>query len=127
MNDNFIFYKNLERNIFMSIYKHSRFIIGNSSSGICESATLKIPAINVGLRQTGRYADKNVIFCGASFKEIGNAIKLLQSKDFQFQLKDISNSYGDGSSATKAYNLIKTHNFKNIIAKVEDPLKMELL
>jgi UDP-hydrolysing UDP-N-acetyl-D-glucosamine 2-epimerase len=127
MNDNFIFYKNLERNIFMSIYKHSRFIIGNSSSGICESATLKIPAINVGLRQTGRYADKNVIFCGASFKEIGNAIKLLLSKDFQFQLKDISNSYGDGSSATKAYNLIKTHNFKNIIAKVEDPLKMELL
>jgi UDP-hydrolysing UDP-N-acetyl-D-glucosamine 2-epimerase len=126
-NDNFIFYKNLERNIFMSIYKYSRFIIGNSSSGICESASLKMPAINVGLRQTGRLADKNVIFCGVSFNEIGDAINLSMSKDFQYKLKDISNSYGDGDSAAKAYNLIKTHNFKNIIAKVEDPLKMELL
>jgi UDP-hydrolysing UDP-N-acetyl-D-glucosamine 2-epimerase len=126
-NDNFIFYKNLERNIFMSIYKHSRFIIGNSSSGVLESATHKIPAINVGLRQTGRYADKNVIFCGTSFEEIGNAIELSISKDFQLQLKSVTNSYGDGHSAIKAYNIIKTHNFKNIIAKVEDPLKMELL
>jgi UDP-hydrolysing UDP-N-acetyl-D-glucosamine 2-epimerase len=126
-NDNFIFYKSLERNVFMSVYKHSRFIIGNSSSGVCESATLKIPAINVGLRQTGRYADKNVIFCGTSFKEIDEAIGLSISRDFQFQLKSVVNSYGDGKSAIKAYNIIKTNDFKNIIAKVEDPLKVELL
>jgi UDP-hydrolysing UDP-N-acetyl-D-glucosamine 2-epimerase len=127
MNDNFIFYKNLERNVFMSIYKHSKFIIGNSSSGICESATFKIPAINVGLRQVGRYADKNVIFCGTSSKEIGEAIELSLSKDFQLRLKSIVNSYGDGHSAVKAYNVIKTNDFKSIIAKIEDPLKVKLL
>lgn len=126
-NKNFIFYKNLEREIFMSIYKYSKFIIGNSSSGICESATLKIPAINVGLRQTGRYADKNVIFCGTSYDEIDSAITLSLSKDFQSQLVNISNSYGDGNSAMKAYDIIKNNEFKDIIAKVEDPLKVELL
>jgi len=88
-NTNFIFYKNLDRDMFISIYKHSEFIIGNSSSGICEAASLKIPAINVGLRQTGRYADDNVIFCGVSVSEIDNAIEKSLSSDFQSTLKTI--------------------------------------
>jgi len=125
-NDNFIFYKNLEREMFMSIYKHSKFIIGNSSSGICEAASLKIPAINVGRRQMGRYADRNVVFCGTSFDEIDTSIKMVLSETFQKELKYLQNSYGNGKSAVKAYNLIKTINFKDMLAKVEDPLKVEI-
>jgi len=126
-NKNFIFYKNLDRDIFMSIYKHSKFIIGNSSSGICEAASLKIPAINVGLRQTGRYADNNVIFCGTSFEEISKSLDKALSKDFLEKLNDLQNSYGDGNSAKKAYEIIKSIDFKSMIAKVEDPLKVELV
>lgn len=126
-NKNFIFYKNLDRDIFMSIYKHSKFIIGNSSSGICEAASLKIPAINVGLRQTGRYADKNVIFCGTSFEEISKSLDKALSKDFLEKLNDLQNSYGDGNSVKKAYEIIKSIDFKSMIAKVEDPLKVELV
>jgi UDP-hydrolysing UDP-N-acetyl-D-glucosamine 2-epimerase len=126
-NKNFIFYKNLDRDIFMSIYKHSMFIIGNSSSGICEAASLKIPAINVGLRQTGRYSDKNVLFCGTSYKNISDTIDKALSKDFLMNLKDLKNSYGNGESAKIAYGIIKTTDFKSIIAKVEDPLKVELI
>jgi len=126
-NKNFIFYKNLDRNIFMSIYKHSRFIIGNSSSGICEAASLKIPAINIGIRQKGRFADKNVIFSGTNYQEISNNIDKALSKEFSENLKDLKNSYGDGNSARKAYEIIKTINFKSMIAKVEDPLKVELI
>ena len=125
-NKNFIFYKNLERNTFMSIYKHSNFIIGNSSSGICEAASLKIPAINVGLRQTGRYADKNVVFCGVGYKEIGVSIDKAMSKYFVNSLKTLQNSYGDGNSANKAYDIIKSTDFKSMIAKIEDPLKVGL-
>jgi UDP-hydrolysing UDP-N-acetyl-D-glucosamine 2-epimerase len=126
-NKNFIFYKNLDRDIFMSIYKHSKFIIGNSSSGVCEAASLKIPAINVGLRQTGRYADKNVLFCGTDYDEIKENIEKAISQDFLNEIKDMRNSYGDGNSANKAYEIIKTTDFKSIIAKVEDPLKVELI
>ena len=125
-NKNFIFYKNLERDTFMSIYKHSNFIIGNSSSGICEAASLKIPAINVGLRQTGRYADKNVMFCGVGYKEIGVSIDKAMSKDFVNSLETLQNSYGDGNSANKAYDIIKSTDFKSMIAKIEDPLKVGL-
>ncbi|MCG3714149.1 UDP-N-acetylglucosamine 2-epimerase [Arcobacter lacus] len=124
-NENFIFYKNLDRDIFMSIYKHANFIIGNSSSGICEAASLKIPAINVGFRQTGRYADENVIFCGTNYYDISNSLDKALSKEFLNNLKDLKNSYGNGNSAIKAYEIIKSTDFKCMIAKVEDPLKVE--
>ena len=120
-NPNFIFYKNLERDIFMSIYK---LIIGNSSSGICEAASLKIPAINVGLRQTGRYADKNVIFCDTNFKSIGDSLDKALSKEFLETLKNLENSYGDGKSSIRAYKIIKTLKFESMIEKIEDPLQL---
>ncbi|WP_417333247.1 UDP-N-acetylglucosamine 2-epimerase [Halarcobacter sp.] len=126
-NKNFIFYKNLDRDIFMSIYKHSQFIIGNSSSGICEAASLKIPAINVGLRQTGRYTEKNVLFSGTSYEEIGENIDKSTSDDFLSNLKNLENPYGNGDSAIKAYEIIKSIDFKSMIAKIEDPLKVELI
>lgn len=126
-NKNFIFYKNLDRDVFMSVYKHSRFIIGNSSSGICEAASLKIPAINVGLRQTGRYAEENVLFCGTSYEEIGQNIDKAISKNFLNELIHIKNPYGNGDSAIKAYEIIKNIDFKSMIGKIEDPLKVEMI
>ncbi len=126
-NKNFVFYKNLDREIFMSIYKHAIFIIGNSSSGICEAASLKIPAINVGLRQTGRYADKNVIFSGTEYEDIGKGIDQAISLKFLENLKNLKNSYGDGNSAQKAYEIIKSIDFQSMIAKREDPLKVEII
>ncbi|MBF0311601.1 MAG: UDP-N-acetylglucosamine 2-epimerase (hydrolyzing), partial [Magnetococcales bacterium] len=62
----FCFYRSLDRDLFLSIYKNSRFIIGNSSSGVIEAASVPIPAINVGQRQRGRLAGENVVFCGTS-------------------------------------------------------------
>lgn len=126
-NKNFIFYKNLDRDIFMSIYKQSKFIIGNSSSGICEAASLQIPAINVGLRQTGRFADRNVIFSGTSFEDISNSLDKALSADFLQSIENLKNSYGDGASAKRAYDAIKSTNFRSLIAKVEDPLKVKLI
>ena len=49
------------------------------------------------------------------------------SKDFLEKLNDLQNSYGDGNSAKKAYEIIKSIDFKSMIAKVEDPLKVELI
>lgn len=126
-NKNFVFYKNLDRDLFLSVYKYSKFIIGNSSSGICEAASLKIPAINVGLRQRGRFADRNVIFCGTKYDEISSSIEKAISIEFLESLSDLVNPYGNGNSALKAYDIIKSTDFKNMVAKVEDPLKVELI
>ena len=41
--------------------KNASAIIGNSSAGIIESPSFKIPAINIGRRQKNRLKAKNVI------------------------------------------------------------------
>lgn len=119
---NFFFYKNLERRLFLSIFKQSDFIIGNSSAGMLEAASIPIPSINVGSRQKGRMSNKNVLFVGSSEEEIGTAIQKIQTPDFLNSIKTISNIYGDGNSAIRAYKLIKKLDTKSLQEKPEDPL-----
>lgn len=120
-NPNFYFYKNCSQKIFLSMYKNASFLIGNSSSGITEAATIPIPAINVGIRQRGRFADKNVIFCDSHQLAIQNAIHQAMSSNFLKSIENMENSYGDGESAKRAYNIIKNNNFKKMLKK-EDAL-----
>jgi len=119
---NFFFYYNLPRDIFISLYKQSQFIIGNSSSGIYEAASVPIPAINVGTRQKNRMANSNVIFTDTNLDNIIQGINIATSEQFLASIKDIKNIYGDGNSAKKAYRLIKTLNLQKYLKKVEDPL-----
>ena len=120
--ENFYFFKNLERELFLSIFRKSQFIIGNSSAGIYEAASIPIPAINVGRRQKNRMAGNNVLFCGTSIMEIKNTIQHVIKKEFLDNIKNIVNPYGDGESAERAYRLIKSIEFKKLLQKVEDPL-----
>ena len=48
--------------------------IGNSSSGIRESASLKIPFVNIGNRQDHREQNSNTINCECNTESIYNAI-----------------------------------------------------
>ena len=122
--DNFIFYKNQPRKIFLSIYKNANFIIGNSSSGILEAASIPIAAINVGYRQIGRKANKNVVFIGDSKACIEDAIDKIKTKKFQQIVQDIDNLYGDGKSSNKAFEIIKNNTFGELLFKDEDALEL---
>lgn len=115
-------YKNLARSEFIALYKSSQFIIGNSSSGLMESASVPIPAINVGLRQRGRMAAKNVVFCDGDFDSISKAIGLINSKEFCESMNVVSNPYGSGNSAKSALKLIMETDFKGMRLKTEDPI-----
>lgn len=119
---NFFFYKNLSRELFLSIYKSVDFIIGNSSSGILESASIPIPCINVGYRQKDRKSNANVIYTKTDVKSISESIKCSISKENLIKISKINNIYGNGFSSKKAYELIKNNDFKNLIYKDIDPL-----
>ena len=118
----FRFYRALERSRFISLYKHARFIIGNSSSGIIEAASVPIPAINVGLRQRGRLAGRNVIFVGVDRDSVRRAIATAQDPAFRASIADMLNPYGDGQSCARAYELIVNTDFSRLLHKTEDAL-----
>jgi len=88
-------------------------LLGNSSSGIHEAASFKVPVINIGSRQSGRYKPINVINVNYNKKEIENALKKVKSQIFYKKIKNIKNPYGDGKSALKIIQIIKKLNLKN--------------
>ncbi len=119
---NVFVYESLERDDFLSIYKNAAFIIGNSSSGILEAASIPIPTINVGKRQRDRFAPENVLYCDFTEQSILVTIEQAMSDSFLASIKNLVNPYGDGHSAERALELIKSLEFKDYLLKEEDPL-----
>ena len=117
-------YQNLDRDSFITLYKHARFIIGNSSSGIMEAASVPTAAINVGVRQRGRLAGENVVFCNGDRDSIAAAIDRVESVEFRETLRFVSNPYGKGDSAKCSLEILLAEDFNAMRLKTEDPLEL---
>ncbi|HVZ45352.1 MAG TPA: UDP-N-acetylglucosamine 2-epimerase [Ramlibacter sp.] len=118
------FFHNLAREPFLSVYKSASFLIGNSSSGILEAASIPLPVVNVGLRQRGRAAGANVVFCDADAQSIGDAIDGVRSEAFRAGIAGMENPYGRGDSCRRAVRFLLETDFAAIRAKIEDPLTL---
>ncbi|GAB3414948.1 UDP-N-acetylglucosamine 2-epimerase [Massilia agilis] len=115
-------YKNLSRAEFVNLFRAAKIIVGNSSAGLLEAASLKIPAINVGARQRGRLCGANVLFTDGDKASVATAIQTARSSQFQSMLAGLANPYGDGYSSEAAAHLLKTVDFSSLLHKTEDPL-----
>lgn len=82
-------------------------MVGNSSSGIIEAASLKLPVVNIGTRQAGRVRGTNVIDVGCSDKEILRGIRRACSREFRQGLSKLTNPYGDGWAAPRIVARLK--------------------
>ena len=71
----------------MGLLKKSELIIGNSSSGLIEAPSFRVPCINIGRRQIDRVQSNNVINIQCNQKEIAKAIKKATSKNFRVKIK----------------------------------------
>ena len=103
---NFLIVKNLGKKFYSSILKHSTLVLGNSSSGIVEAASFKIPVVNIGIRQEGKYKPINVIDTSYSSNRILKAITIAQSNKFKIKLSRMTNPYENKISLKKLINLI---------------------
>jgi len=89
---------NLAHLDYWGLLKHSLFLVGNSSSGIMETPALKLPAVNIGIRQQGRERAHNIIDCPAHADQVRAAIDKACSETFRASLNDMDNPYGDGTA-----------------------------
>ncbi len=104
--------KSLNLREYKTLLKNSSALVGNSSSGIHEAASFKIPVVNIGTRQQGRLKPKNIITSGYSKAQIYSAIKRATSNSFKKKMHNLVNPYGDGKSAKKIISIIKKFNLK---------------
>ena len=98
---------NLGTQGYFSMMKYAAAMIGNSSSGIIEAASLKLPVVNIGIRQQGRLRAKNVIDVGCARAEIVAAGEKAVSSQFRSSLDDLVNPYGDGHAAERIVAKLK--------------------
>jgi UDP-hydrolysing UDP-N-acetyl-D-glucosamine 2-epimerase len=105
--------KNLGQKGYLSAMKYARLMIGNSSSGIIESASFKLPVVNIGDRQGGRFKPKNVIDCICSEDAISNAITQALSDVFKQSIINLKSPYGDGNTATRIVDTLESIDFSN--------------
>ena len=82
---------------FLSLLKHSKCIIGNSSVAIRECSFMGVPAVNIGSRQDGRLRGSNVIDVDYNLEDIEKSI--LSHINNGHYKKDII--YGDGKSGKR--------------------------
>lgn len=99
-------HRNLPRADFLGLMRIAKVMVGNSSSGLLEAPTFKLPCVNIGRRQHGRPQAKNVINTTHNKDEILAAIQKASSSGFREQLLEMKNPYGDGLSAIKIVNIL---------------------
>ena len=106
LNDSsFFFFKNIERQTFLSLVANSEALIGNSSSAILESPSLKIGVVNIGDRQNYREKNKNIL--NASYSERDIYLKICKAINIKTKIKNIKNIHGDGKSSKRIYKFLK--------------------
>ncbi|MES9692911.1 UDP-N-acetylglucosamine 2-epimerase [Bacillus toyonensis] len=101
------FIKNFNQLDYLTVLKNAKALIGNSSSGIIEAASFKIPVINIGTRQYGRERSKNTIDVNADYNEVKEALKRIKSSDFINVVRNTENVYGKGNTSEKFLRIIK--------------------
>ncbi len=98
-NSKYIF--NLGDQLYFSILKNCTAVIGNSSSGVIEVPSLKVPVINIGNRQQGRVTSNLVINCPVtSNQNLEKIFKKIKNKKFINKIKKIKNIYDTKISAS---------------------------
>lgn len=102
---------------YLSLLRHANLVIGNSSSGIIESAAFKVPTVNIGSRQKGRISGQNVIHCDNKVLSIKKAVSNALSSSFKKKCQNTINPYGEGDTSEKIINKLINHPLDGILLK----------
>lgn len=99
---------NLDAVTYWSLLRQAAAMIGNSSSGIMETASFALPTVNVGLRQKGRERARNVLDAEPDAAAIGARVAEARSEAFRKSLAGMTNPYGDGHAAERIVEVLTT-------------------
>ena len=95
---------------YLSCLAHVAVMVGNSSSGLTEAPSFRLPVVNIGDRQRGRIRAKNVIDVPSSRNAILQAIKRAISPRFRTSLRGMRNPYDrfhDGRTSERIKDVLK--------------------
>ncbi len=98
---------NLGTQGYFSLMSYARVMIGNSSSGIIEAASFKLPVVNIGNRQRGRAHGLNVLNVDCRRETILDGIEQALATEMAEALRTFQNPYDQGGAAEKIVARLK--------------------
>jgi UDP-hydrolysing UDP-N-acetyl-D-glucosamine 2-epimerase len=116
---------NLDAVTYWSLLRCVDLLVGNSSSGIMETASFALPTVNVGMRQQGRERAPNIIDTIADPDAITSAIHQAMSPSFRASLAGMANPYGDGQAAGRILQVLVNVDLENLLIKAPVPIPNE--
>jgi UDP-N-acetylglucosamine 2-epimerase (hydrolysing) len=108
-NRRFRVFPSIRFEFFLTLLKHARFMVGNSSAGIREAPYYGIPVVNIGTRQQNRALHQDIINCGYDCLEICQAMDIAAVSQFEKE-----NLFGRGSSDRKFLDVLCSVQFWEI-------------
>ena len=111
--------KSLGRVNYLSFIPQTTLVVGNSSSGLLETAHFKVPCINVGLRQEGRERGHNVVDVPQDQNAIAAELRrILSDAAYRESLQRAENPFGEGRCAEIVVSVLKqTAHDSHLLAK----------
>jgi UDP-N-acetylglucosamine 2-epimerase (hydrolysing) len=97
---------------YLAALKHSRIILGNSSSGVREAPFFGTPAVNVGSRQVSRSSAQMVINVGLNTHDLRRATQEALTLNANPQ-----SLFGDGKSSKRFLEILRNPFIWNLPAQ----------
>tara|TARA_B100001750_G_C15432373_1_gene559005 strand:+ start:85 stop:1254 length:1170 start_codon:yes stop_codon:yes gene_type:complete len=116
---------NLGQQKYFSVMKYSEVVIGNSSSGIIEAPSFKVPTVNIGIRQNGRIKANSIIDCVENKAAIVDAINSAISEDMKETCSNVVSPYAGPGVSEKIVDTIVNKNLEKIKIKRFYDLKVK--
>jgi len=117
--NNYFYTESLGSKKLYNLVAYSKFVIGNSSSGLIEVPYFRVPTINIGDRQKGRVRHESIIDTNYTIKSISNGIDKALSKEYRESIKGMNFKFGDGSTAKKITRIIEQINIDQSFLRKE--------
>lgn len=99
--------ENVGSRLYFTLMSIAGVMVGNSSSGLIEAASFRLPVVNVGDRQLGRVRPANVVDVPCRRENILCGIQQALGREFRESLRGLVNPYGDGNAAALIVKRVK--------------------
>lgn len=102
---------------YISALNYIDVVVGNSSSGVIETPSFKVPTINIGDREKGRIMADNVICVDQNINAIKEAFKKASSSSFIKSLANMENPYEKSDTAKNIASILADYDIPNSTEK----------
>lgn len=105
------FVQNLGLQRYLSAMQYASLVAGNSSSGVVETPTFRVPTVNIGKRQAGRIVCANVLGCAPDADAIAETMRKALSPEFAAVAATAKSPYNGGDTSAKICAVLQKFDF----------------